>query len=264
MCPSTGRDMKKAVHTTPKQHLKEERELRGWSQKYVAEQIGADHYYLSRWERGAASPSPYYRQRLCALFGKNARELGLLPEEDDTGQKTSTAEVEQEWASAPRAGVLDPAIPLLSAGLTSLIGRDEMLDQLKQRLCAGKDLVLTALNGLPGVGKTALAVALAHDHDVLNHFHDGVLWAALGPRPNIPVLLSRWGDLLGISAADATTLTSIEAWTAALRAAIGTRQMMPGRSKKRWPSKWVDRTAPTWSQRASPTLPSSSPPMAPL
>ena len=218
--------MKKAVHTAPKQRLKEERELRGWSQKYVAEQIGADHYYLSRWERGSASPSPYYRQRLCALFGKNARELGLLPEEDDTGQKTSAAEAEQERKPAPPAGILDPVIPLLSAGLTSLIGRDEMLDQLKQRLCAGKDLVLTALNGLPGVGKTALAVALAHDHDVLDYFHDGVLWAALGPRPNIPVLLSRWGDLLGISAADATTLTSIEAWTAAIRAAIGTRQLL--------------------------------------
>src|SRR6266566_814590 len=124
--------MKKAVHSAPKQRLKEERELRGWSQKYVAEQIGADHYYLSRWERGSASPSPYYRQRLCALFGKNARELGLLPEEDDTGQKTSAAETERERKPAPSAGILDPVIPLPSAGLTSLIGREEMLDQLKR------------------------------------------------------------------------------------------------------------------------------------
>src|SRR6266567_2995801 len=124
--------MKKAVHIAPKQRLKEERELRGWSQKYVAEQIGADHYYLSRWERGSASPSPYYRQRLCALFGKNARELGLLPEEDDTGQKTSAAETERERKPAPSAGILDPVIPLPSAGLTSLIGREEMLDQLKR------------------------------------------------------------------------------------------------------------------------------------
>ena len=51
--------MKKAAQTKLRQHLKEERELRGWSQKYVAEQIGADHYYLSRWEHGTASPSPY-------------------------------------------------------------------------------------------------------------------------------------------------------------------------------------------------------------
>src|SRR5713226_7249957 len=71
--------MKKANKAVPNQRLKMERELRGWSQKYVAQQIGADHYYLSRWEHGTASPSPYYRQKLCALFGKNARELGLLP-----------------------------------------------------------------------------------------------------------------------------------------------------------------------------------------
>src|SRR5260370_23732265 len=70
--------MKKTRTGTPNQRLKAERELRGWSQKYVAEQLGADHYYLSRWERGTASPSPYYRQKLCVLFGKNAQELGLL------------------------------------------------------------------------------------------------------------------------------------------------------------------------------------------
>src|SRR5260221_14246193 len=70
--------MKKTRTGTPNQRLKAERELRGWSQKYVAEQLGADHYYLNRWERGTASPSPYYRQKLCVLFGKNAQELDLL------------------------------------------------------------------------------------------------------------------------------------------------------------------------------------------
>jgi transcriptional regulator with XRE-family HTH domain len=70
--------MKKAARTIPNQRLREERELRGWSQKYVADQIGADHYYISRWEHGITVPSPYYRQKLCELFGKNAKELGLL------------------------------------------------------------------------------------------------------------------------------------------------------------------------------------------
>ncbi len=42
--------MKKANKAVPNQRLKMERELRGWSQKYVAQQIGADHYYLSRSE----------------------------------------------------------------------------------------------------------------------------------------------------------------------------------------------------------------------
>jgi transcriptional regulator with XRE-family HTH domain len=62
--------MKKA--SIPNQRLKAERELRGWSQKYVANQLGADAYYLSRWVHGTASPSPFYRKKLCTLFGKNA------------------------------------------------------------------------------------------------------------------------------------------------------------------------------------------------
>src|SRR5579859_5716788 len=103
--------MKKAHPATPNQRLKAERELRGWSQKYVAEQLGADHYYLSRWERGTASPSPYYRQKLCVLFGKNAQELGLLPEE--SGESVAEAE-EQLVRPAPVERVHDPAIPPLS------------------------------------------------------------------------------------------------------------------------------------------------------
>lgn len=50
--------MKTASRGNPNQLLKAERELRGWSQKYVADQIGADYYYLSRWERGTTVPSP--------------------------------------------------------------------------------------------------------------------------------------------------------------------------------------------------------------
>lgn len=88
--------MKKPSQAIPNQRLRTERELRGWSQKYVAEQIGADHYYLSRWERGTASPSPYYRQKLCALFGKDARELGLLPDQPEKQSAT------QEPAGEPR------------------------------------------------------------------------------------------------------------------------------------------------------------------
>ena len=107
--------MKKAHKGTPNQRLKAERELRGWSQKYVADQLGADHYYLSRWERGTASPSPYYRQKLCVLFDKNAQELGLLQEESSEHAILSLA---------PAETVYDPAIPPLSVGTTSLVGRD--------------------------------------------------------------------------------------------------------------------------------------------
>ncbi len=216
--------MRKAAKAIPNQQLKQARELRGWSQKYVADQIGADHYYLSRWERGTASPSPYYRNKLCVLFGKNARELGLL--QDEPGEHHAEPDKQESVSPISAAPVNDPAIPPLSLGVTDLVGRDEVISQLTARLCSGKNLVLTAINGLPGVGKTTLAVALAHDFEVLDHFRDGVLWSGVGPHPNVLALLSRWGTVLGVAAADMGRLTTAEAWTMALRSAIGTRQML--------------------------------------
>jgi transcriptional regulator with XRE-family HTH domain len=221
--------MKKALKTRPNQLLKAERELRGWSQKYVAEQIGADHYYLSRWEHGTAAPSPYYRQKLCALFGKNARELGLLQHDTFSLHEASTNEQEAAQVSVPQStgkATHDPAIPLFVAEGTGLVGRDDLVHRLKERLCRDKGVALTALGGLPGVGKTTLAASVAQDPDVLEHFSDGVLWAGLGPSPNVLGHLSRWGMLLGLPTVDAIRLTTVEEWTGILRLVIGKRRLL--------------------------------------
>lgn len=216
--------MKKALKGSPNQLLKAERELRGWSQKYVADQLGADHYYLSRWEHGAATPSPYYRRKLCLLFGKNARELGLLKEESE--ERRETPEGQPLAAPGPGTRIDDPAIPLPFAGGYRLVGRDDILPQLKQRLFDSRNVVLTALNGIPGVGKTSLALALTYDDEVVKHFHDGILWSGLGPQPNILSSLSRWGTLLSIASAEIAKLTTTEVWIMAIRAAIGNRKLL--------------------------------------
>lgn len=71
------------------------------------------------------------------------------------------------------------------------IGRDAVQQQLRQHL-TGKGVVLAAINGLPGVGKTTLAVELAHNEEIRRHFTEGVLWAGLGPAPDMFALLSHW------------------------------------------------------------------------
>lgn len=215
----------------PSSRLKAERELRGWSQQYVAEQIGADRYYLSRWEHGKMLPSPYYREKLCALFGKNARELGFLsrtvsPEpvgEEITGVHPGAPGVPPVDADST---IEDPTIPPLPGLAHDLIGRQPLLDNLKTHLCAGNPSTIMALSGLPGVGKTALATVLAHDEEVRNFFQGGVLWAAVGKNPDVPGILSRWGTLLGISSIEAARLTTLSAWTQAIRTAIGARRML--------------------------------------
>ncbi|HEU5376444.1 MAG TPA: helix-turn-helix transcriptional regulator [Ktedonobacteraceae bacterium] len=61
--------------------LKQAREHRGWAQADVANKIGAQTNLVTRWERGNAFPSPYYRQKLCGLFEATIEELGLVKEE---------------------------------------------------------------------------------------------------------------------------------------------------------------------------------------
>src|SRR5947209_5971033 len=72
--------VKKAAQANPNHLLRRARLERGWTQKDVADRIGAPlDLNVTRWERGTAAPSAYYLQRLCELFGKSADELGLLP-----------------------------------------------------------------------------------------------------------------------------------------------------------------------------------------
>jgi len=79
----------------PNQLLKHEREQRGWSQARVAEQIGTDAGTISRWERGITSPTPYFRERLCVLYGKTAQELGLLEEKYPDREETDSVNSRQ-------------------------------------------------------------------------------------------------------------------------------------------------------------------------
>jgi NTP pyrophosphatase (non-canonical NTP hydrolase) len=72
---------------------------------------------------------------------------------------------------------------------------------LKARLLAdgptAGSLVVSAVHGLGGVGKSTLAADLAYDSEVRERFPDGVLWATLGQQPNLLSLLSGWVQALG-------------------------------------------------------------------
>jgi uncharacterized protein (UPF0276 family) len=58
-------------------------------------------------------------------------------------------------------------------------------------------LVISAIYGLGGIGKSVLAQALARDEEVKAYFADGVLWATLGQKPDLLPLLGSWIQALG-------------------------------------------------------------------
>jgi hypothetical protein len=83
------------------------------------------------------------------------------------------------------------------------VGRERELDHIKELLGVGAEArqvrvqALTAVHGLPGIGKTTLANRLSHDPEVHATFVDGVLWGAIGPSPNLLARVAGWGDVLG-------------------------------------------------------------------
>ena len=119
-------------------------------------------------------------------------------------------------AAQPPLFVGVPAMP------THFVGRKALLADMVDRLVSGEALALSA-EGLPGVGKTTLAIGLAHEPAVREHFKDGVLWAGLGPQPDVMHALATWAEDFGH---DLSELTTEAGRSQAMRDTIGQRRML--------------------------------------
>ena len=191
---------------TDTQLLRSERERRGWTQADVADRIGVVEKVVSNWERGTHLPYLENMIALCKLFARDIDEIfpliGAAPDTDEG----------DAWIIPPflRAGEI-------------LVGRQELLAALAEQICSDKCIALT---GLPGVGKTALAVALVNHPLVRETFSDGLLWADLGPHPHVLEKLSDWAMHPRLSGRALPSENSLEAHALALHKAIGKRRML--------------------------------------
>jgi GTPase SAR1 family protein len=81
------------------------------------------------------------------------------------------------------------------------VERPEVSDELKSSLLEKTSitgaLVVSAIHGLGGIGKSTLVIALAHDQKIRNRFPDGIFWATLGQQPDVLSLLTSWIQNLG-------------------------------------------------------------------
>lgn len=96
-----------------KAKLRIERKERGWTRKYVAQEIGVSDYTVGQWERGKHTPYPEHIQRLCDLFGTNAATLGLtetpldIKKEAQDSTVVSSPQEHVEEASPSNAATTD-------------------------------------------------------------------------------------------------------------------------------------------------------------
>jgi tetratricopeptide (TPR) repeat protein len=108
----------------------------------------------------------------------------------------------------------------------SLVGRASIIGTLKQSLLDPKTLSILALCGLPGAGKTRIAIELAYDSQIREHFCDGILWAGLGRQPDVLALLGIWAAAVGLPADTISHCHNLVERTELIHAAIGMRHML--------------------------------------
>lgn len=160
-------------------------------------------------------------------------EGGVHPHGGDFVGRDKHLHIEHYYA----ADAPEPALPPTHDPLTlyraprpaTLYGRDELIARLVGELTdpdGRAALALTALRGLPGVGKTALALALAHHSAIRAAFPDGIFWVALGPQMDDNSLLAELGRFIIALGGNPQGLTSPAQHSAALAALLAGRRAL--------------------------------------
>src|SRR5579864_8090418 len=138
--------MNQAKSLMPNESLRNARLSHGWTRAELAQKTGCHTKLIRLWERGLIAPSPPYVKKLCQALGKDARTLGLLPDEPQIAHAPKDAAIAQEGTNAEeRQTIFDPAIPLLPD--KPLVGREKVMIAIKQQLRGRGNVALTALNG---------------------------------------------------------------------------------------------------------------------
>jgi len=163
--------------------LRRAREERNWTQIDVARAIGTSNLTISRWELGVQQPVPFFREKLCALFEATPEQLGLISE-----PRPAVPEAGHGVARAPVPREL-PRPPADFTGRAAELGRlRELLDpRALDSVTPPGPVPVSAIDGMGGVGKSALALLAAHQ--LAGAFPDGQLYVNLrGATAGLPPL----------------------------------------------------------------------------
>jgi tetratricopeptide (TPR) repeat protein/transcriptional regulator with XRE-family HTH domain len=150
-----------------REQLAARRKALGLTQEQLAEALDVGRTTVARWERGEAQPLPWLRPKLAGALRVSADRLGELLGAGDVR------------ASPGDRAVVPRQLPAAAADFTGRSAELAALTGMLEQAGAGAPgtVVISAIGGTAGVGKTALALYWAHQ--VAGRFGDGQLYVNL-------------------------------------------------------------------------------------
>ncbi|HVR08509.1 MAG TPA: TIR domain-containing protein, partial [Thermoanaerobaculia bacterium] len=130
------------------------------------------------------------------------------------GRSSETSDRTAPPSKVPRC-LVPPPYPV-----PDLVGREQTLALVRQTLSRHEQNRLFGLYGLPGIGKTALALAIAYDPEIQQLFDRNMIWVGLGRKPDLLTLLGTVGAQLGIDPNELAALTTVRSRRQRLREAL--------------------------------------------
>ncbi len=163
------------------------------SERQIATNIGVNPSTFSRWVVGDTRPAAYSFDAVDRL----PEVLGL----------TSEASAELLAAAFPARGLKRASARWFTSPFTvpplpsPFVGRDEEIEELIQRLQIERMAIIStpplqSITGAGGIGKTCLAIAVAHRLHQAGIFTDGIFWGRVDMADPI-ALLNLWLSSLG-------------------------------------------------------------------
>ncbi len=224
-------------------HTLFERKMEALLNRLIREQRWAEILdWGERWVRSGHAPEAAYRALMIAhtglgdtaslaeVYRRCSEELRRYVEAEPSPQTNEL--YKRLLKGAPAEGL--PAVPLYTPSVTPsaprapfqapgkisyFVGRQELLEALAGQITRAEGGGAIAICGLGGIGKTTVAVELAHA--LRTNFADGVLWANAATSDPLAILDS-WARAFGY---DFTSLSDVDSRAAAVRNVLADKRV---------------------------------------
>jgi tetratricopeptide (TPR) repeat protein/transcriptional regulator with XRE-family HTH domain len=169
-----------------RQRLAQRRKAAGFSQEALAGVLEVERSTVVRWEAGETCPLPWIRPRLAQALRISGDQLDSLldsaPEpRPPAGQDDVPGAASYPAVPLPAQAADGQPVRQLPWAVADFTGREQQVAELTGLLVGDRDkrvgVPVAVIVGLPGVGKTALALHVAHK--LRPEYPDGQLWVPL-------------------------------------------------------------------------------------